>query len=163
MLALADLAALLGDRLVRPPIRRGVAGGLGGLAEEKDVDAAVRLTGADRNRGAHSGVPRCLPGDRARLERSDDLVGHDLIEVEPLPFICGGSHTSIIIRTVPNVHGLYCSWYPDGMSEKEVTFSMRLPVELHEAAKKRATAEDRPIAWIVRTALREYLAKDKRK
>ncbi len=39
----------------------------------------------------------------------------------------------------------------------EVTLSVRLPAELHRAAKRQAQAEDRSVNQLIRVALRHYL------
>lgn len=45
------------------------------------------------------------------------------------------------------------------MPEEEASYqvAVRLPQDLRDALMKRAEAEDRPIARIIRSALREYL------
>lgn len=45
----------------------------------------------------------------------------------------------------------------EGDAESRV-FALRLPVDLHEALKQRAKADDRRMAQTVRVALRAYLA-----
>jgi predicted HicB family RNase H-like nuclease len=43
--------------------------------------------------------------------------------------------------------------------DREVTLSVRLPAELHKAAKRQAEAEDRSMNQLIRVALRHYLGK----
>jgi hypothetical protein len=43
-------------------------------------------------------------------------------------------------------------------SEPAHQLSIRIPDTLHQAAKERGEAEDRSMAWIICTALRQYLA-----
>jgi len=40
------------------------------------------------------------------------------------------------------------------------TIPVRLPPEVEEALRRRAEAEDRPLAGLVRQAIRQYLAAD---
>jgi predicted transcriptional regulator len=40
------------------------------------------------------------------------------------------------------------------------TIPVRLPPDVEEALRRRAEAEDRPLAGLVRQAIREYLASD---
>ena len=42
--------------------------------------------------------------------------------------------------------------------EETTAFTMRLPVELHEAVKRCAVSEDRTVAQTIRVALRDYLS-----
>ncbi len=46
-----------------------------------------------------------------------------------------------------------------GPPKAEQPMYVRLPVELHEAVKTRAAAEDRTMAQTIRVALRYYLSK----
>lgn len=47
---------------------------------------------------------------------------------------------------------------PTALDEESRVFALRLPVDLHEALKRRAKAEDRRMAQTVRVALRAYLS-----
>ncbi len=51
-----------------------------------------------------------------------------------------------------------CRPAADDVEGASRVFALRLPVELHEALKRRAAAEDRRMAQTVRVALRAYLA-----
>jgi hypothetical protein len=79
LLALHDVGAAELGLVEREPHRRAVAG----RAEDDPIDPAVEMAG-DRERALTSGEvrrPWPLPGDRALVQKGDDLVGHPLIGV----------------------------------------------------------------------------------
>ncbi len=51
-----------------------------------------------------------------------------------------------------------CTLY--GMARQTERFDMRMDPELREAIEKIAEARDRPIAWVVREALKRYVQQE---